>query len=225
MSSTCDYQKLTSRFKKTLKFPEEMFDSKHDYCFCQTCHSMRGDTDHYTRGTPRNIYVLPRGWRRFGIDISVPDDITADQVWKNWHVAFHGTSLASVESIWRVGLKMPGETMWNGKDIVELCGHYNDERKPEGFDTKQIFVSPSIKYAGDDAYAPRKRYRDRETKKEYRCRTAFQLRIKPSNYNIGPKTIRKCRIDKYINDSVLEWSTKNKDAIMLTGLLINMEEA
>ena len=48
--------------------------------------------------------------------------------------------------------------MWNGKDIVELAGHYNDERKPEGFDTKQIFVSPSIRYAGDAAYAPHARY-------------------------------------------------------------------
>lgn len=47
-----------------------------------------------------------------------------------------------------------GETMFNGKDIVELCGHYNDDFKPEGFDTKQIFVSPSICYAGNDAYAP-----------------------------------------------------------------------
>ena len=48
--------------------------------------------------------------------------------------------------------------MWNGKDIVELAGHYNDMRKPEGFDTKQIFVSPSIRYAGDAAYAPDARY-------------------------------------------------------------------
>ena len=48
--------------------------------------------------------------------------------------------------------------MWNGKDIVELAGHYNDERKPENFDTKQIFVSPSIRYAGDAAYAPNVRY-------------------------------------------------------------------
>ena len=48
--------------------------------------------------------------------------------------------------------------MWNGKDIVELTGHFNDMMKPEGFDTKQIFVSPSIKYAGDDAYAANSRY-------------------------------------------------------------------
>ena len=48
--------------------------------------------------------------------------------------------------------------MWNGKDIVELVGHYNDVKKPEGFDTKQIFVSPSIIYAGSAAYAPVKRF-------------------------------------------------------------------
>ena len=65
---------------------------------------------------------------------------------------------------------------------------------------------------------------DGETEKAYRCRTAFQLRIKPSAYNIGPKTIRKSNIDQYISDTVLEWSTKDKDAIMLTGLLVRMDE-
>ena len=48
--------------------------------------------------------------------------------------------------------------MFNGKDIVELHGHFNDKMKPERFDTKQVFVSPSAKYAGNDAYSPEKRY-------------------------------------------------------------------
>ena len=68
------------------------------------------------------------------------------------------------------------------------------------------------------------RFRDRETKKEYKCKTAFQLRIQPSTYNIGPKTIKRSKIDQYISDTVLEWSTKNKDSVMLTGLLVRMDE-
>ena len=67
-------------------------------------------------------------------------------------------------------------------------------------------------------------FQDRVTKKRYKCKTAFQLRIKQSSYNIGPKTITRSSIDPYISDTVLEWSTKSKDSIMLTGLLVRMDE-
>ena len=40
-----------------------------------------------------------------------------------------------------------------GKVISERPGHFNDERKPQDFNTKLIFVSPSILYAGRDVYA------------------------------------------------------------------------
>ena len=46
-----------------------------------------------------------------------------------------------------------GETGLIDKPVTEREGHYNDDRKPEGFDTKQVFVSPSIKYSGHPAYA------------------------------------------------------------------------
>ena len=32
--------------------------------------------------------------------------------------------------------------------------HYTEDRKPQDHDTTQIFLSPSIKYAGCSAYAP-----------------------------------------------------------------------
>eukprot|EP00058_Branchiostoma_floridae_P019634 XP_002605124.1 hypothetical protein BRAFLDRAFT_80941 [Branchiostoma floridae] len=35
-----------------------------------------------------------------------------------------------------------------GSRLSERDGHYKDSWKPEGFDTKQVFVSPSIHYAG-----------------------------------------------------------------------------
>jgi len=40
-----------------------------------------------------------------------------------------------------------------GKVIAERPGHFNDERKPPGFNTKLIYLSPSIRYAGHDVYA------------------------------------------------------------------------
>lgn len=225
MSDSCKYRELSSRFKDSLDLPVDMFNEKFDYCFCQTCHKRRGDNDHYTRGNPAKIYVLPKGWRRFGIAVTAPPETTEEHVWRDWHVAFHGTRVCSIESIWRVGLKMPGETMYNGKGIVELWGHYNDKAKPEGVDTKKIFVSPSIRYAGADEYAPSKSFEDPKTNTSYNCKVAFQLRIKPSSYNIGKKTIKQNSIDTYIKDNILEWSTKDKDSIMLTGLLVRMVES
>lgn len=74
-----------------------------------------------------------------------------------------------------------------------------------------------------ESWSANARYRD-HTKTRYRCKTAFQLRIKPSSYKVGPKTIRQSNIDQFINDSVLEWSTKEKSAIMLTGLLVRMDK-
>ena len=46
-----------------------------------------------------------------------------------------------------------GDVALGGKKIGERPGHFDDKRKPDGFDTKQIFVSPSIRYAGHNAYA------------------------------------------------------------------------
>ena len=37
--------------------------------------------------------------------------------------------------------------------IKERPGHYSDSSKPAGFDTKRIFVSPSVLYSGKDLYA------------------------------------------------------------------------
>ena len=34
-----------------------------------------------------------------------------------------------------------------GERVEELPGHYSDDWKPDGFDTKQVFLSPSPVYA------------------------------------------------------------------------------
>ena len=47
-----------------------------------------------------------------------------------------------------------GRAVLGGKVISEAPGHFTPTRKPVGFDTKQVFTSPSIHYAGHDTYAP-----------------------------------------------------------------------
>ena len=51
-----------------------------------------------------------------------------------------------------------GDVAFGGSELHEGEGHYNDEWKPKGFDTKKIFISPSIKYSGCPVYAKKKRY-------------------------------------------------------------------
>ena len=47
----------------------------------------------------------------------------------------------------------PGRDIVGGDRVRELPGHYCDDFKPLGFDTKNIFLSPSIHYSGHSAYA------------------------------------------------------------------------
>ena len=46
-----------------------------------------------------------------------------------------------------------GDKIRGGDKIKERPGHFDDDRKPDDFNTKQIFVSPSIRYAGHYSYA------------------------------------------------------------------------
>ena len=40
-----------------------------------------------------------------------------------------------------------------GVKVKEQDGHFDDFRKPFGFDTKKVFLSPSIRYSSVSAYA------------------------------------------------------------------------
>ena len=51
-----------------------------------------------------------------------------------------------------------GDVALGGNELQEGEGHYNDKWKPTGFDTKKIFLSPSIKYSGCPVYAKKQRY-------------------------------------------------------------------
>ena len=53
---------------------------------------------------------------------------------------------------------MEGDVALGGSKISEGKGHFTDDWKPKGFNTKKIFLSPTIKYAGLEAYARKKEY-------------------------------------------------------------------
>jgi hypothetical protein len=46
-----------------------------------------------------------------------------------------------------------GDETLDGGRIREKDGHYKADWKPAGFDTNQVFLSPSIRYVAHPAYA------------------------------------------------------------------------
>ncbi|KAJ3585717.1 hypothetical protein NHX12_014436 [Muraenolepis orangiensis] len=70
-NKTCEYQALCARFKELLTLPDGYFseDTKHNLCYCESCHKLRGDEAYYKRGEPPRDYALPFGWCRFALSV------------------------------------------------------------------------------------------------------------------------------------------------------------
>ncbi|XP_070554471.1 neuralized-like protein 4 [Ptychodera flava] len=222
---SCKYQELCARLKKLMELPDECFDPRHDRCYCNSCLIARGDDPYYRRGKPPKLYGVPIGWCRFALRVEARAN--ALNVFKNWHVGYHGTVLNSVRPILDCGsLLMPGDTAMGGKRLGERSGHFSDDNKPDGFDTKQVFLSPSIRYSGLNVYALPTRYVDNVTKQTYWARAVFQVFINPNSYRVGPQTVgAKMPIDPKFSNQELEWFTKQRGCIIIYGLLINLELA
>ena len=125
----------------------------------------------------------------------------------------------------------------DGKHKIEIPeGHIKDPySRPneytgngEWFDPKQIFTSPSIKYASHDAYAqpcyhPFKGKNGEQL--QYKIKFVFQCRQKPGSYTIGHDTTRNpndVAYDKHIPNIAIEWYTAANTSVVLTGLLMHV---
>ena len=51
-----------------------------------------------------------------------------------------------------------GDKIRDGGDIKARDGHFTDDTAPKDFNTRQIIVSPSIRYAGHHAFATPTKY-------------------------------------------------------------------
>ena len=122
-----------------------------------------------------------------GIDVDVNAKILMNNVWDEWHVAFHGTTKDIVPKTFQSGLTLlkPGDVTMECKELDIRSGHikkqfkrYNKYSKSEEiFDPNQVYTSPSIKYSGHGAYAKwvycqHPHDKDRTIKVQF----AFQLR-------------------------------------------------
>ncbi|KAK2160291.1 hypothetical protein NP493_1657g00048 [Ridgeia piscesae] len=203
---------------------ESTWDEQWHQCFCSDCHAVKQDDNYYTRGEPPKEYGIPVGWYRSGIQV-------VERVkprFSKWHRGFHGTRADRVAKILDIGeLVMPGDTIRGGDKIAERPEHFDEDWKPEGFNTRQIFVSPSIRYAGHHSYATPTKYVDEEESKTvYNSQVAFQVLIAPGSYEVGKATVEEDHcFDPRFSNQEIEWATEQRGSIVLYGLLVKLEES
>ena len=64
---------------------------------------------------------------------------------------------------------------------------------------------------------------DTVSKRQCVTKVAFQIRIQPATYDVGPETIgSRFQIDPKFPNSQLEWSTKRRGVTVLVGLLVQV---
>eukprot|EP01084_Bolivina_argentea_P138660 244075_1 len=232
----CQYlREAKSIFKQEFpNVPSDFFDTKNDICFCEACHKARKDKIVYSRGDPSKRYGLPIGWCRLGLDTPV-GFCKLNEVWKKWHVGFHGTTKETVPLIFkgRLILLKAGDVALGGAKLGIRDGHIPKPfkrnnlytKKEEVFDPNQIFLSQSIKYSGGEVYAKFSECNHPKQKdKKIKVKFAFQVRIRPGSYQVGQETIgatkKKQIIDENFDNNELEWYTKENVGIVVYGLLM-----
>ena len=195
-------------FLRSLNIPDGLMDHFADRCFCVNCEPKVI----WYRGNPKEKYVLPIGWYRFGIKIREEYLDKKINIY-DWNVGYHGTAVENVYSIIdEHRIMFPGDRLKNGK----ILGIKHNDCFANDFNGPVIYVSPSIKYASHSLYAPPY---DFDGKK---VRVVFQCRIKPGSFKKYKETL--CYgnkiIDENFKNSEIEWITDDRTAVVPYGLLI-----
>jgi hypothetical protein len=112
----CRYFELCRRFLWAQRgtIADGCFNWDHCKCYCSDCY----DTDSLPRvkrkGSPAQEYTVPTGWTKFGLH--VPKRAELLDMWRDWHVCYHGTPVDSVADILDCGqLMIRGDCDCEGK--------------------------------------------------------------------------------------------------------------
>eukprot|EP00118_Oscarella_pearsei_P001696 m.8181 g.8181 ORF g.8181 m.8181 type:complete len:557 (+) comp20397_c0_seq3:122-1792(+) len=241
---SCKYREQCSRFFASLGIDPRFLCPDYDRCYCLRCY--RGP-DTLMRGEPSKPYGIPRGWVRFAV--KVDSRLNDDELFDNYHVAFHGTSVRAVKSILESGqLLLSGDTTSDGFTIPHPKGHIRDGKcslapgHKEGcyviasrhkdscscgclsFEpTRLFFTSPTIKYCEHPAYAGQG-----EAFEGKKAKCVLQVRQKPMSYKILAETVGATRksemIDPVFDNREVEWCTQNRyPAIVVYGLMVKLQ--
>jgi neuralized-like protein 4 len=237
--TSCEYQRMCSRFRSVLGLPDGYFNLEAVCCYCDVCHKLRGDAACYRRGDPPRDYAVPIGWCRFALRFPSRPDVQHSAAFDKWHVAYHGTKPSTLRRLLDTGdlLAVSGNSLVGGTVSRSLLDQFDEKNKPEEeqVTSEPIVLSPSIKYAGLNKFAPKLEFRDPKTKKLQRAHVAIQLYIKPGSYKVGTAQASDelalddddvavmAQIDAKFSNNELEWSTKERGSTALCALLVRID--
>ena len=131
------------------------------------------------------------------------------------HVAYHGTSIGVIRSILMDGLVMANTVVSSGIRVCPPDNHI--ARGVEAFNIKDfanaIFVTPSIHYCSDPAYAVPFRHNDQLTIVVLECR------VKKGAFDAFPSTVLTYEAKPGDDLKAIEWRITSPASIQITGIL------
>merc|ERR1719265_353945 len=108
----CPHQTAAYEFLKHLGLPDSYFNDGYDRCYCDRCYSSTWPDTHTDRNENGTMYVVPRGWVGFGLEVPRRALDPAIDMFHNWSVSFHGTKAPVVKTILQNGsFAVPGDKL------------------------------------------------------------------------------------------------------------------
>lgn len=166
-------------------------------------------------------YFAPTGWRRYGF-VPLKEGETIDslsELFKDWHVAYHGTAFMNIKSITEMGLVPPGTKLKND----QVTKNFNGKAGCRG-EKVPIYVSPSVEYAAHHLYTKPKKSGN------IYIFAVFQVRVRPDSFQTQKNTLAErlwgdvnVIYDQLYSPIDLEWLLYNPDDIRVTGLMIKTD--
>lgn len=228
----CEYFHACLRFKSSLCLPEIYF-TEGAMCYCAQCIQVRGEEPLKEQGDPLEKYTIPKNWVRFPLNLDV-NNSSCDQSMTGM-MTNSTSSLSNVLTTWNVAY-YPIK-IWQVRDVCDLNGQlrlpemYHDEgiadvTKEENRSTSKLIFSPVINYVAHDHFAiPKKWYVDSKTKQRLKCKTIFEILVKPGSYSRGPPShsLKETNVPEKFDINHIEWSTKEQGATHVAALLLCLE--
>ncbi|UJR34736.1 hypothetical protein I4U23_027514 [Adineta vaga] len=212
----CEHLRVGREFLESVSWPSAFRRDDHDRCYCEQCYSYNLPD---TMTVASYIYVIPRGWTRFGVSVDEAFFIHHN-VWDTWLNCYHGTTIENaISCVEHRNLLLPNDTTMHGKKLEIREGHIPREH--------YTFTTPSISYAGLDCYASTHEFQSPYNFQLYTIKVALQCKQKPDSIIVQPETVRArengIQICPYISNDALEWKTKNRSSVMIYGVLLEIK--
>jgi hypothetical protein len=214
-STNCSYLLLAREFVKSLNWPQHLYDTSCDRCYCTDCYQANWK-DVIDAGDGK--YVIPRGWVRIGLRVD-PVFSAAHEIWEKWIVTFHGTTKIAAQSIlMHRQFCLPGDKLIDGTMLGIRDGHIPDQ--------KFIFTSPTIAYSSSTVYSPIYPFHSSHDNKNYQTQLVLQCRQMPKSFQVQRETLGlgHKQICKFISNETVEYFTDRRASLVAYGLLVRVRE-